>query len=130
MRTTKYFLTAVMTMGMAAGLGVFGAAEDAKPKYDTEEIMHKAHKAPKGKMSLFQLVVKGKANEEQKKQLLEYYEELAKNKPEKGDLKDWQKRTGALVSAAKGVVHGKEGSSQALMKAANCGACHKAHKGE
>jgi hypothetical protein len=128
MRTTKYFLMSVMTMGLVAGLGVFGAADDAKPKYEIAEIMDKVHKAPKGKMSLLQLVVKGKANEEQKKQLLEYYEELAKNKPEKGDIKDWQKRTNVLIKAAKDAVNGKEGAAQELQRAANCKGCHQAHK--
>lgn len=128
MRTAKYFVMAVMTTCLVAGLYVFGAADDAKPKYDIEEIMEKAHKPPKN--SLFVQVKSGKANEEQKKQLLELYEELAKNKPPKGDPKDWQKRTNALVKAAKEVVKGKEGATQALAKAANCAACHKAHKGD
>jgi Spy/CpxP family protein refolding chaperone len=130
MRTMKYFLMATMTLGLAAGLGVFGAADDAKPKYDTEEIMQKAHKAPKGKLSLFQQVAKGKANEEQQKQLLDYYQELAKNKPEKGDPKDWQRRTNALVKAAKDVIDGKAGASQRLAKAADCKGCHQLHRGE
>jgi hypothetical protein len=129
MRTAKYFLTAVMTSCLVAGLYVFGAADDAKPKYEISEIMDMAHKAPKGKMSLLQLVVKGKASDEQKKQLLEYYEELAKNKPEKGDVKDWQKRTNVLIKAAKEAVNGKESASQDLLKAANCKGCHQAHKG-
>jgi cytochrome c553 len=128
MRTMKYFLTAVMTMGLAAGLGVFWAADEAKPKYDIEEIMEKAHKPPKN--SLFIQVKSGKANAEQKQQLLELYQELAKNKPPKGDIKDWQRRTKALVKAAKDVVDGKEGATQELAKAAQCGACHKAHKGD
>jgi Spy/CpxP family protein refolding chaperone len=128
MRTTKYFVMAGMTMCMAASLGVFYAADAAKPKYDIEEIMDKAHKPPKS--SLLVQVKSGKATAEQKKQLLELYQELAKNKPEKGDPKDWQKRTNALVKAAQEVVDGKEGSTQALGKAANCGACHKAHKGD
>ena len=128
MRATKYFMMAVLTMALVAGLGVFQAADDAKPKYDTEEIMKKAHKAPKGKLSLYQQVVKGKANEEQKKQLLEYYVELGKNKPEKGELSDWKKRTDALVHAAKDEVAGKEGAAKTLQKAADCKACHNAHK--
>jgi hypothetical protein len=130
MRTMQYFLMAVMATGLAAGLGMFQAADDAKPKYDIEEIMEKAHKAPKGKLNLFQTVVKGKASEAQKKQLVEYYEELAKNKPEKGDLKDWQKRTGAMVKASKDVLSGKEGASKELAKAANCKQCHELHRGQ
>jgi hypothetical protein len=128
MRTAKYFGMAVLTLGLAAGLGMFQAADEAKPKYDIEEIMEKAHKPPKN--SLLVQVKTGKANAEQKKQLLELYQELAKNKPEKGELKDWQKRTNALVQAAKDVVDGKEGSLTELGKAANCGACHKLHKGD
>ena len=127
MRTTKYFLTAAMTTCLVAGLYVFGAADDAKPKYDISEIMEKAHKG--GKKSLMTQVVSGKASDEQKKELLEYYEELAKNKPEKGDIKDWQKRTNSLVKAAKDVVNGKQGATQELQKAANCKGCHQAHKG-
>src|SRR5581483_1678756 len=129
MRTTKYFLMAVMTMGLAASLGVFQAADEDKPKYDIEEIMEKAHKAPKGKASLFQQVAKGTASKEQQKQLLEYYQELAKNKPEKGELKDWQKRTNALIQATKDIIDGKAGAGQELFKAANCKACHQAHRG-
>ena len=128
MRTMKYFVMAMMTMGLAAGLGVFRAADEAKPKYDIEEIMQKAHKAPKGKQSLLAQVAKGKASEEQQKQLLEYYEELAKNKPPKGDAKDWKKRTNALIAATKGTIAGKAGSGKALQNAAKCGDCHKAHK--
>jgi cytochrome c553 len=128
MRTTKYFLMAVMSTGLVAGLYVFGAVDDAKPKYDIGEIMEKAHKG--GKKSLMALVVTGKASDEQKKQLLEYYEELAKNKPEKGDIKDWQKRTNALVKAAKNIVNGKQGADKELQKAANCKGCHQAHKGD
>lgn len=124
----KFFLMSALTMGLAAGLGVSGAADDAKPKYDIEQIMEKAHKPPKN--SLFVKVKSGKANEEQKKQLLELYEELAKNKPEKGDLKDWQRRTNALVQAAKDVVDGKDGASQGLAKAADCKGCHQLHRGE
>ncbi|SRR5579875_1191895 len=128
MRTVKYFVMAVMTMGLAASLGMFRAADEDKPKYDIEEIMEKAHKPPKN--SLFVQVAKGTASKEQQKQLLEYYQELAKNKPEKGDIKDWQKRTSALVKATKDVIDGKEGAGQNLMKAANCKACHQVHRGE
>jgi hypothetical protein len=128
MRTMKFFLMSVLTMGLAAGLGVFGAADDAKPKYDIEEIMQKAHKAPKGKLSLYMQVAKGIADEARKKQLLEYYQELAKNKPPKGDQSDWDKRTAALISAAKDAVAGKPNAGKALQSAAKCMDCHKAHR--
>jgi hypothetical protein len=127
MRTLKYFGLAVLTTGLLAGFGLFRAADD-KPKWDIEEIMEKAHKAPKGKDSLFKQVVTGKASKDQQKQLLEYYQELAKNKPEKGDQGDWKKRTGSIVKAAEGVVDGKEGATKELGKAVNCKACHELHR--
>jgi hypothetical protein len=126
MRTAKYFVTAVMALGLVAGLGVFRAADEAKPKYEIEEIMEKAHQPQKS--SLLVQVKNGKATAAQKKQLLELYEDLAKNKPPKGSIDDWKKRTSALVKAAKNVVADKEGARQELTKAANCGACHKMHK--
>lgn len=128
MRTLKYFGMAVLTTGLLAGLGMFRAAYDDKPKWDIEEIMEKAHKAPKGKDTLLKQVVTGKANKDQQKQLLEYYQELAKNKPEKGDQGDWKKRTGAMVNATKDVIANKEGATKELSKAANCKACHDLHR--
>jgi hypothetical protein len=124
MRTAKYFLMSVLTLGLAASLGMFRAADD-KPKYSIEEIMEKAHK---GKPSLWKKVVDGKASKDDKQQLLEYYQELAKNKPEKGDAGDWKKRTSNLVKAAKDAVEGKAGSNKEVAKAANCKACHELHK--
>ena len=129
MRTTKYFMMAVLATGLMAGLGVFRAADD-KPKYTIEEVMEKAHK---GKNSLFAKVKSGKANAEQKKQLLDFYEALAKNpapKSDKGSPADWKKRTNALVVAAKDVVADKEGATKELAKAAICGKCHDIYKGE
>jgi hypothetical protein len=128
MRTAKFFLIAVLILGLAAGLSMFQAADDAKPKYTIEEIMEKAHKKSKDAPSLFKQVVDGKANADQKKELLLYYEDLARNKPEKGELADWQMRTKAMVKAAKDVVNGKDGATKELGKAANCTKCHELHK--
>ncbi len=127
MRTVKYFTMAVLTMGLLAGLSYFKAA-DEKAKLSIEEIMEKAHK---GKGSLVNQVKSGKASAEQKKELLSYYEELAKNpapKSDKGSPADWKKRTGALVKAAKDVVADKEGATKELAAAANCAKCHQIYK--
>jgi hypothetical protein len=128
MRASKYFLTAVLATGLVAGLGVFRAADD-KPKYSIEEVMGMAHKGTKTKPSLFKQVVDGKASDEQKKQLVEYYEALCKNKPEKGSEDDWKMRTSAMLKAAKEIADGKDAGKQ-LAKAANCKACHDLHKSE
>lgn len=129
MRTVKYFTMAVLTMGLVAGLSFFKAA-DEKAKLSIEEVMEKAHK---GKGSLVNQVKSGKANAEQKKQLLSYYEEMAKNpapKSEKGSAADWKKRTSALVTAAKDVVADKDGATEKLAAAANCAKCHQIYKSD
>jgi hypothetical protein len=128
MRTVKYFTMAVLTMGLVTSLSYFKAAEEAKAKLSIEEVMEKAHK---GKPSLYKQVSGGKANAEQKKELLSYYEELAKNpapKSEKGNPADWKKRTDALVTAAKDVVAEKDGAAKKLAAAANCAKCHQVYK--
>jgi hypothetical protein len=54
--------------------------------------------------------------------------ELAREKPLKGDLKEWQKMTAALLEAARKVAASKkDGKTEALKRlntAANCVSCH------
>jgi hypothetical protein len=129
MRSVKYFTLATLAVVTAAGLGVYRAAEDKA--LEIEAVMEKAHKPPqKGQPSLFKTVSDGKGSQEQKEELLKLYSNLGKNKPPKGDEADWKKRTDTLVGAAKGVVADKSGSLAALKKAANCKACHDAHKSD
>ena len=120
----RYGAAALMVVAFA-GLTVFAAGDD-KPKYDIETIMDKAHGEKNDK--LLKKVLDGKADAAEKKQLLELYTELGKNKPPKGSEKDWKERTSALVSAAKEVVDGKEDGVKDLKKAANCKGCHSVHK--
>jgi hypothetical protein len=125
MRKGLRFGAAALLASMFAGLTVFGAA-DEKPKFDIETVMEKAHDKDNG---IYHKIVAGKATDEQKKELVELYTELAKNKPPKGDAKSWKDKTTALVSAAKEVVDGKAAGVGDLKKAANCMNCHKVHKG-
>jgi hypothetical protein len=125
MRTVKKFLLATLTLGVLGGLATYQAADTEKPKYSIEEIMDKAHK---GKNSLLKKVVTGKADGDQKKELLGLYQDLAKNKPEKGSQDDWKKRTTAMVGAAKDVVDDKPGAAGKLGKTVNCKGCHELHK--
>ncbi len=107
-----------------AGTTALVVAQD-KPKYDTESIMKKAHDE---KTDLYFKVVGGKATDAERKELVELYVELGKNKPEKGDAKSWKEKTDALIAAAKEVAAGKEGAVKGLQRAANCQACHDAHR--
>jgi hypothetical protein len=127
MRTVKYFVLATLTLGVLGGLAAYQAADTDKPKYDIETIMGKAHE---GKDSLLKKVVSGKANADQKKELLSLYEDLAKNKPEKGSQDDWKKRTTVMVGAAKEMVEDKPEAGKKLAKAVNCKGCHDLHRGQ
>jgi hypothetical protein len=100
------------------------AADDAKPKYSIEDVMKKGM----GKKGLMAKVTAGDASDEEKKTLHEMFVALAAAEPPKGEADSWKKKTGALVKAAKGIVEGTEGASEKLTKAANCKACHSAHK--
>ena len=96
----------------------FGAtAEDEKPKYTIKQVMKTAMKG-----GLLKKVASGKASEEEEKTLTEMLVALSKQEPPKGEAESWKKKTEALVKAAKDPSH------DGLGKAANCGACHKAHK--
>lgn len=92
------------------------AADEAKPKFTIKEVM-KLHKD-----KLNEKFAKGEASKEEKQKLLEGYEALVKNKPPKGDEKDWKEKTEALVKAV------KADDKEAYKKAVTCGACHSAHK--
>src|SRR5262245_1194218 len=116
MRQGLRYGAAALLAAAFAGMTVFGAADD-KPKYDIESIMEKAHDKENG---LYQKVLKGKASDAEKKELVELYTELAKNKAPKGDAKSWKDKTDALVAAAKEVADGKAAGVKDLQKAANC----------
>jgi hypothetical protein len=121
----RYGVASLVAVAFAA-MTVLGAADD-KPKYDIETIMEKAHDEDNG---LYKKVVAGKASAAEKKQLLELYVELGKNKAPKGGKDSWKKKTDAMVAAAKDVVADKDGSIDGLKKAVNCKACHEVHKGD
>jgi len=113
----------VLAISSAIGLSLSRAADDAEPKYTIKEVMKLAHKD-----GLMKKVASGDGTKEDAEKLLELYTALGENKPPKGDAADWKERTDALIQAAQDAVDGKEGAGAELQKAANCAACHKAHK--
>jgi hypothetical protein len=124
---TKYFVFAAASLAALAGFGAYRAAD--KDVKDIESIMDAAH-SKKEEPNLLQRVLSGKAEKADQQKLLSLYQDLGKNKPPKGSLADWKRRTDALVSAAKEIVDGKPDGITALKKAANCKACHEAHQDE
>ena len=115
-------LAAALIVGMASG----GAADDkkkAKPKYTIKQVMKQAMKS-----GLLKKVAGGKATDKEKLKLLDLYISMLESKPKKGTTQSWMKLSGTLVYATARAAVGREGASDALKKASNCGACHKAHK--
>lgn len=113
-------VTAVALVFCLSGIG---AGEKKEPKYSIKEVMAKAHKE-----GLLKKVASGKADEDDRKELLELYVALSLNKPPAGDAAAWKKATAVLVKAAKAaVMDGAKGKE--LGKLVNCGACHKVFKG-
>lgn len=127
MREVFPFFLAVGVLGALVTATVSVADDDdKKPKFTIEQVMEKAHKG--GAKSLIRKVAGGKASQEEKDKLVEFYTALPKNKPPKGDAKSWKKKTTTLLKAAKEVAAGKDDAEAKLRKAVNCGACHKAHR--
>lgn len=120
----RVYPIAILSLAVVTGglISVLRAA-DEKPKYTIKEVM-KEHK----KGALKDKAVEGTATAEEKKKLVELYEEMGKNKPPKGDAASWKKLCDALVKAAKEVEEGKKEGVDNLKKAVNCAACHKDHK--
>jgi hypothetical protein len=100
-----------------------GAQDDKKVAI--KEVMKVAMKG-----GLTKKVASGQASEEEKKQLAGLFAALHQNKPPRGDQASWDEKTNALVSAANDVLAGKAGAGEKLQAAANCMACHSAHKGK
>ena len=101
---------------------VFHAAQD-KPKYTIKEVMGDAMKG-----GLCKKVGGGKASKDDKEKLVELFVALNKNTPPKGEAASWKEKTEALLTAAKELAAGTKGGEAKLQKAANCNACHGAHK--
>jgi hypothetical protein len=129
-------LTALAGVGLVA-LAPASAADKKKPaekpaagadapKMTIEEVMEKIHKG-KDK-SVFAQVVAGKGTPEQLKSIIEGYEAMAAQKPPKGELEDWKKRTSAVLAAAKAVDGGDKKALATLKTAANCKQCHELHQ--
>ncbi len=110
----------LVTIGVVTGLSQAGSDDDTIKK-----VMKTAMKG-----DLCKRVADGKANDDEKKELLSLFESLSKTNPPKGDAESWKTKTTALVNAAQAAVDGKTGAGAQLKKAATCKACHSVHKGQ
>jgi Ribonuclease G/E len=115
------FAVAFVALGALTGLRAADEKKDEKPKYSVKEVMKKHQDVVKK-------VKSDTATAEEKKNLLELYTEMAKNKAPRGDAADWKKLNEALVKATQNVVDGKDGAKSEFEKASDCAKCHAAHK--
>lgn len=126
-RFARFGLVVAAALGVA-GTSLLAADKPAgEPKYSVDEVMKKLHKPKKD--NVFDRVVAGKGTPEEKKMVVEYYESMTLTKPEKGDVKEWQKQTTAIYTAAKAVDAKNDPKAlTALKTAANCKTCHDAFR--
>lgn len=100
-------------------------AEGQKPKYSIKEVMKEIHK---GDDNIGKRALKGEASKEDIARMVEYYQSLPLNDPPRGDKASWMEKTAVLVKAGNDLKAGLPGAVDTYKNAANCKACHTAHK--
>jgi hypothetical protein len=120
----KVLVASVIVISGWTVFAMNSGAQDDK-KVAIKEVMKVAMKG-----GLCKKVADGQANDEEKKKLAGLFAALHENKPPKGEQASWDEKTKALVDAANDVLAGKPGAADKLKTAANCMACHSAHKGK
>jgi cytochrome c553 len=112
----------VVLSGMVVAPLVFAAG---KPKYTIKEVMKEIHK---GDDNIGKRAVKGQASKDDINRMVEYYASLPLNDPPRGDKESWLAKTTALVKASQELKDGSASAMEHYKLAANCKACHEAHK--
>ncbi len=116
----RLFVGSLVAAAVCAGgvLAVNNSAPKAGPK-TVKEVMKFAHKD-----GLLKKVLAGGATDDEKKQLLDLYIDMAEGEPKKGDKAEWKIAAAAAALSAGKVVLGREGAIAELTKTSDCKACH------
>ncbi len=122
LKTPVFILAGISLISAATSRGV-----EKKPKYTISEVMKAVHK---GDDNIGKRVLKGTASKDDIATMVEHYESLPMNEPPRGDKQSWAAKTSKLLAAAKEVKAGSPGATEHYKEAANCKACHEAHKPE
>ena len=127
---SKFLIATTITTTLSLALLTTTRAADSKDAKDnpTKQFMAKYHKAPKGTDPVAKRATTGKATPEELKALAEGYHAMAKTKPPEGDMTSWKEKTTKAASAADALVKGEPDAIERYKAAANCKACHDAHK--
>ena len=124
MRAVRCFALAVLVLAVSCGWYAARADEESR-----NVIIAAMRRVFSGQdPPLIQRVAAGDANETEKQRLLKVLTGLADTTADRGSAESWKAKTAALLSAAQDVVAGKEGAGARLQSAANCRACHSAHR--
>jgi hypothetical protein len=118
---------ALLATGLFMALDAAPTTQDEKPKVSISDVMTKAHPRNTG---LRAKLLTGKASKEEKQELLDLYIELGKNKPPKGDVASWKKRTENIVKVTKDYIDNKPGAKAKFDNATKCADCHNQHRAE
>jgi len=110
-------VSGVAIFGLVLFMDTNSQGGDKKEPVSIKVVMQKAMKG-----GLCTKVASGKASDDEKKQLVALFTDLAANKAPKGEADSWKDKTKALIDAA------KSGDGAALKKAADCKGCHSVHK--
>ena len=120
---TALFVSAGLLL---AGTAFAQAAKGKKaPVRTVKVIMEETHKGADNPASE---VRHGRGTEEMQKTLLKAYVEMAAMKPPVGDVKGWQARTGAVISALNDLIAKKGGAVERVFSTTDCRNCHDPHR--
>jgi len=124
---TKSIAITTIAACLTAGLTWKSFAEDKKADASVKQVMKDKFK---GDTSDIKKATKGELSKEQITSLLAAVKSLEGQKPKKGEEASWKEKCAALVSAVEKLEKGEAGAGEAVKAAANCKACHDAHKGK
>ena len=120
----KNIIKTTIAAAILAGASI-ASADKGEHHEAFEKIMKNGFK---GKTSLVTKATEGTASAAEIKKLQGMLTELAGLKPTRGEMSSWKEKTAALIKAGNLLAKGDKSGGAALKKAANCKACHNAHK--
>jgi len=111
----------------AVGLGLLAGCSttSSKPKLSSEQVMEEGFE---GKGSIAARLSQDKGTQADKMRMAYLTEQLALNKPVKGDLASWNQKTTALHEAAVELANNAPGALVNWKAAVDCKKCHSVHK--
>jgi len=122
----KKFLALLLIVTVSTALATLLRSVSAQEGGEAPTIKKVMQQGMKG--GLCKKVASGQASDAEKASLLAMFKALSAAQPPKGDADSWSTKTAALVGAAQAAVDGNAAAGASLRKAANCKACHAAHK--